>query len=527
MIKRKFFWVHWVALVLILFLASPIQALPQSGPQSPSKLELNRIPTAPESSIDLANILLKISRQRDSSLNIASLEAELDKLTEMVRSQLSEQTPEDKVIQILRQVIHQDAGLRYTDQVDSRGIPVNPAELFLHGLLQTKKGYCMNLSLIYLILGDKLDLPLYGVALPNHFFVRYESEKTRINIEATESGASYPDSFYRQRFGPLSSNESFFMENLSKKQTLGAYFSNVGMVYYQDQQVEKAIFYLDLATEINGQSIEAQNNLANIYTEQQNWDKALKHYHLALNADPLNKSTLFNLGLAYKGKGNISQAVDSLLQVVQIDPNFALAHQILINLFSEAQRPFAAMLHLKKLAALDPQNLQIKIALATLLLDSKQYAMALDQLNHLRQKNRDHPLILESLAEAHYRLNDFDRSIEFYRYLLELNPENLKAYIQLGWNYYRKGDTLQAQAWTNRGLNLGEGGNQWKQLATMNLGFFAVLNQDFAKAKQLYLQILAAKNRASIASMVADLDDARKQFPNRPELVFFPRVALF
>jgi len=206
---------------------------------------------------------------------------------------------------------------------------------------------------------------------------------------------------------------------------------------------------------------------------------------------------------------------------VQIDPGFALAHQILINLFSEIHRPYAAMLHLKKLAALDPQNLQIKIALATLLLDSKQTAMALDQLKHLRQQNRDHPLILENLAEAHYRLNDFDRSIEFYRYLLELNPENLKAYIQLGWNYYRKGDTLQAQAWTNRGLNLGQGSDQWKQLATMNLGFFAVLNQNFAKAKTMYLQVLAAKNSDSIASMVADLDNARKQFPDRPELDFF------
>ena len=265
-IKR--FPIHCILLVLIFVLALQIQAQAQNDPENSSSMELNQIPTSAESTIDLSNIILNISLQRDPSLNRAILETQLNQLTENVRSRLKTNLSDDQVIQILRQVIHQEAGLLYTDQVDSKGIPLNPAELFLHGLLETKRGYCMNLSLIYLIIGDRLGLPLYGVALPNHFFVRYESEKTRINIEATEAGASYPDDFYRQRFGLVAGNDSFFMKNLSKKQTLGAYFSNVGMVYYQDRKVDRAINYLDLSSKINPRSIEAQNNLANIYTEQ-------------------------------------------------------------------------------------------------------------------------------------------------------------------------------------------------------------------------------------------------------------------
>ena len=86
MIKRKFSPIHWVLLVLTLILASPIQALAQNDPVDPSTLELRQIPSAPNSSIDLANILLKISRQRDPALNISSLEAKLDKLTEVAKA---------------------------------------------------------------------------------------------------------------------------------------------------------------------------------------------------------------------------------------------------------------------------------------------------------------------------------------------------------------------------------------------------------------------------------------------------------
>ena len=81
-------------------------------------------------------------------------------------------------------------------------------------------------------------------------------------------GASFPDSFYGQRY--LSSSEKdnpYFLKNLNTKQTLGAYFSNIGMVYYQNQKIERAIFYLKLSTKINSSSIDAQNNLANIYSE--------------------------------------------------------------------------------------------------------------------------------------------------------------------------------------------------------------------------------------------------------------------
>ena len=157
--------------------------------------ELGNIVKLPDSEIDLFETLLLISKHWDPSLQIQPLRQEISNLISDVQKHL----PGDAktIIQTLRHAIHTKAGYRYTEQVDTRGIPVDNEELFLHGMLKSKRGYCMNLSLLYLILGQKLDLPLFGVPLPNHFFVRYEKGGNRINIEATERGTSFSDNFYR------------------------------------------------------------------------------------------------------------------------------------------------------------------------------------------------------------------------------------------------------------------------------------------------------------------------------------------
>jgi formylglycine-generating enzyme required for sulfatase activity/regulator of sirC expression with transglutaminase-like and TPR domain len=497
------------------FSATAIESAPVAN-------QLASVLTLTESEIDLAETLLLISRHRDSTLDLAPLRQELDRLTQSVRDKLQESSSPQEIVAALRKTIHQEGGYRYTEKVDAQGIPLNPAELFLHGMLKSKRGYCMNLSLLYLIIGDRLNLPLFGVPLPNHFFVRYVSGASRINIEATEQGATYPDSFYRRRFGaPANAKETFFMGNLGKKATLGAYFSNVGMVYYKSKQPEKAVFYLGLSTKINPRSIEAHNNLGNIYSETQQIDKAIRHYQLALQADPRNLSTLYNLGLAYDQSRQTDKAIESFLQVVQIDPSFTPGHQSLINLFLEKRQYYGALLHLEKLAQMDPMNFQTQITIGTVYLRMSQHPLALQTFNDLRARYPGKLEVLEPLAETFYRMEDFDKAVELYRNLIEHHPDLLKAYIQLGWTHYRKNEIDLAIAWTRRGLKEGRGPENLITLAQMNLGFYSLLNQTFSEAKKWYLKALAGKDPSVVNGMVGDIKEAARQFPDRPELEFF------
>ena len=73
---------------------------------------------------------------------------ELDRLTGSVRAKLVKATKAQEIVDAFRETIHEEGGYRYTDRVDAQGIPIDPAELFLHGMLKSKRGYCMNLSLL-------------------------------------------------------------------------------------------------------------------------------------------------------------------------------------------------------------------------------------------------------------------------------------------------------------------------------------------------------------------------------------------
>jgi formylglycine-generating enzyme required for sulfatase activity/regulator of sirC expression with transglutaminase-like and TPR domain len=507
---------------LILFLFSvPSFALSASTTdETLIEKELSNIPELQNSQIDLLETLLLISKHWNPSLETQPLQDEISNLVMDVKNNLQGSNDADAIIRSLRMAIHNKAGYRYTEQVDARGIPINDEELFLHGMLKTKRGYCMNLSLLYLILGQKLDLPLFGIPLPNHFFVRYESGKKQINIEATEMGASFSDSFYRQRYLASSGKESsYFLKNLNTKQTLGAYFSNIGMVYYQNQKFERAVFYLQLSTKTNPASIDAQNNLANIYSEQKKYKEAIQHYEFALKASPGNISTLFNLGLVYQQSGNLNAAIENFLQVVQIDNNFVPAHQRLANLYLKSNRITSSLLHLKALGKLQPESIQNKINIANAFGRLGQHALSIQTLKDIQKQSPDNKKVHAGLAEAFYRMDDFSHAIEQYRHLIDQNPNDLSNYIQLGWTYYRVKDLAMASAWTLRGLNKNKSSENLETLAMMNLGFYSLLQKQYPNAKDWYRKVLAANPPQIAESLIADIQSAANS--QRADLKFF------
>jgi formylglycine-generating enzyme required for sulfatase activity/regulator of sirC expression with transglutaminase-like and TPR domain len=507
-------------LILLLFSIPSFALSASTTDEILIEKELGNIPKLGNSKIDLFETLLLISRHWNPSLDIQPLQDEIKNLVLDVKHNLQGASNADAIIRALRLTINNNAGYHYTEQVDARGIPINDEELFLHGMLKTKRGYCMNLSLLYLILGQKLDLPLFGIPLPNHFFVRYEKGKDRINIEATEMGASFSDSFYRQRYLASSEKESsYFLKNLNTKQTLGAYFSNIGMVYYQNQKIERAVFYLQLSAKINPASIDAQNNLANIYSELKKYPEAIQHYEIALKASPGNISTLFNLGLVYEQSGKLNVAIENFLQVVQIDNNFAPAHQRLANLFLKNNRTTSSLLHLKVLAKLQPESIQNKINIANAFGRLGQHALSIQTLKEIQKQSPGNKKVHDGLAEAFYHMGDFSHTIEQYRHLIDQNPIDLKNYIQLGWTYYRIEDLAMASAWTLRGLNKSNSSENLKTLAMMNLGFYSLLQKQYLNAKDWYRKVLAANPPQIAESLIADIQSAA--YSQRADLKFF------
>lgn len=81
---------------------------------------------------------------------------------------------------------------------------LNPRNNFISDVIETKKGNPVSLSIIYLILSQTLNLPIYGVNTPGHFLVSYrlstfdlnDLTSTFRNFEVEDEAKIVPDYFY-------------------------------------------------------------------------------------------------------------------------------------------------------------------------------------------------------------------------------------------------------------------------------------------------------------------------------------------
>lgn len=87
--------------------------------------------------------------------------------------------------------------------------------------LATRRGNCVSMPALFLILADRLGLDVAFATAPLHVFVRYRSERgTVVNIEATSGGHPSRDEWYREQM-PMSGRavaSGLYLRSLSKRE---------------------------------------------------------------------------------------------------------------------------------------------------------------------------------------------------------------------------------------------------------------------------------------------------------------------
>ena len=324
-----------------------------------------------------------------------------------------------------------------------------PNDLFLHTVLDEKRGYCLGLSVLYLSIGERLGLPLYGVVVPRHFFVRYDDGLIRFNIETTSKGASISDEHYIEKFKvPEDSRDSIYMVNLNKIQTLGCFFNNLGNSYSEIDNSKQALAAYEIAVELNPLLAESRSNLGNAYLQAGRiWD-AIYQYQAALEVNPDDAKTHYGLGYAYAEKGRLSTAISHFQQSLALDPNFIDAYKNLANAYCKRQMFAQAIVQLKRAIALWPK-------------DADCYSR---------------------LGNVYSQMGDYKEAISQYEAALKIEPDSAEAYCGLGICYSKLGLVNDEIAAYKKALAIDPN----MVAALMNLGNAYLARQDYDAAVELY-----------------------------------------
>ncbi|MFQ5483214.1 MAG: SUMF1/EgtB/PvdO family nonheme iron enzyme, partial [Nitrospinaceae bacterium] len=272
---------------------------------------------------------------------------------------------------------------------------------------------------------------------------------------------------------------------------------------------------------INPGAMDAHNNLANIYAEQDKNELAIEQYKKAIQVDPNNFSTYFNLGLALAATGRDKKALEAFLQAAQLNPTYTPVHSALARLYLKTQNWAGALAHFTVLSELEPQVLGHWMQIARVYLQMGEPRLALSSLQETQRQFPTRLSVNELMAEAHFRLKEMDAAATQLEYLIERAPQaSQQAYIQLGWIRYLQTRVDEAVQWTKKSLDLAKN-PQLTVLGQMNLGLYHLVQGKFEEGETWYKKALAAPNEKILPALVQDLEEARQRYPDNQELIFY------
>ncbi|MCB9078530.1 MAG: tetratricopeptide repeat protein [Anaerolineaceae bacterium] len=238
-----------------------------------------------EGLIDLAGTALLIAEYLTHPFDKQLYLNRLDKMAAAIRSQLTPAQSATDIIDALNFYLF--GQVNYTGNTNDY---YNPDNSFLNRVMDGRTGIPLTLSMIYLEIGWRLRLPLWGIGLPGHFIVGYGAEADPIYIDVFHRGQRITeDDCLALSNTPSQRHDTFkrqFLRPVSKK----------------------AMLYRLLL------------NLKHIYLDQQKWPDALKTIDLMMILRPPEIGNLRDRGLIYYRLNRLSEAVTDLQRYIFLAP---------------------------------------------------------------------------------------------------------------------------------------------------------------------------------------------------------------
>lgn len=225
----------------------------------------------------------------------------LDSAARRLTSQVSRNADPARVVEELTRFVYADRGMAF----DSNAL--NPDNSLPWRAWERQQGGCLGVSFLFLMLAERMKLPLHGVLLPGHFFVRYDDGKTKINIEPNLGGFDHPDTYYVRRY-ETTAKPFFDLRNLSGRESASALAYGLGTALLHEKKYEAAARLFNFALEGLPGYPEAIGNLGLALTGQGRLDSAAVVLRNAEPLFPTDERAALNLGAVYERMGRMDSA---------------------------------------------------------------------------------------------------------------------------------------------------------------------------------------------------------------------------
>jgi Tfp pilus assembly protein PilF len=201
------------------------------------------------------------------------------------------------------------------------------------------------------------------------------------------------------------------------------YQTLVANLYYQQKNIDSAIYYYEAAVKLNPEKEDLKFNLAHILSENHNYKKASEIYNFLENKYGINENTTLSAVRNLINAGDFKEAEMKIKKLLEQSPDVIMYNGLLAEIYAmSGERNKAADIY-RKLIENNPKDPQVQISICEFLINEKQYEDLFDILKTVTINDsigRDEKLTIYSrIMSDSSVVNKYARNLELCLIIFE------------------------------------------------------------------------------------------------------------
>jgi len=481
-----------LALVVLLAGCASVASRPETGPRPgdpgvrvltfPRPKTLDAILALPDEKIDLAFAALVAERPLDPETDPAAAIRVVDRLAEGAAPRVRSAPTMEAKAAALSRYFFQEAGFRWASRGTGSREKGAPRGFALS--LSSRLGNCYQLTLLFLAVAHRLDVPAWMVRGPLHAFVRVGDRRTGFNLETTLGGRRLPDAKYRELFG---GEDPRLLRVLDRHQTIATVLVQTASLLDISHHRDLIREYCVRARRLDPGDGGPWYQLGHLAFVDRNWKQAEELYEKAAHLEPALPQAWFARGIALARQGKEREAAAWFEQGLKIDhrlpgpwidngwgalelEEFTLA----VHCFNRALRLVPrsvnalrgrcyALLRLEqfqaaadtaaKALAIDGEDVDVRLYRAAALRRLSHYREALRCLEEVLTRDPRREYAWYAKAMNHISLGEHRAARDCLDRAIAIAPEYTEALVTRGGLLFTESDSLAAIADLDRALS--------------------------------------------------------------------------
>ena len=194
----------------------------------------------------LERALLLLAKPLYPGLEFAMIESELNDLANDLRKRIAAIEDPYDIVQHVNEFFLTEMGFAGNSKDY-----YNPDNSILHRVLQTRRGIPISLGIVYLLVGRRLNLPVYGVGAPAHFLVKFVLEGKEFYVDVFNGGRIMSRKDAEDSISDMGfAFESRFLKTSSDLEMLARTCRNMARAFSAIDEQPKANVLMELSIEL-------------------------------------------------------------------------------------------------------------------------------------------------------------------------------------------------------------------------------------------------------------------------------------